>query len=88
MFTFKTYIAVMFGGALGTGLRLWLSGLLAARYGDTFPVGTLVVNILGSFIIGAYASITGPEGLIPATPSQPPNRHDRNNRWVHDVFLV
>lgn len=68
MFTFKTYLAVMFGGALGTGLRLFLSGLLAARYGETFPVGTLVVNISGSFVIGLYVALTGPEGAFLATP--------------------
>lgn len=68
MFTFKTYLAVMAGGALGTGLRLCLSGLLAAKYGDTFPIGTLVVNVLGSFVIGIYTALTGPEGTILATP--------------------
>ena len=44
---FKTYLAVMTGGAVGTGLRLWLSGLLASKYGETFPVGTLAVNVIG-----------------------------------------
>lgn len=68
MFTFKTYLAVMAGGALGTGLRLCLSGLLAAKYGDTFPVGTLVVNVLGSLAIGTYTALTGPEGAILVTP--------------------
>lgn len=68
MSTFQTYLAVMFGGALGTGLRLGLSGLLAAKYGETFPIGTLVVNVSGSFIIGVYAALTGPDGVFLATP--------------------
>jgi CrcB protein len=58
----------MFGGALGTGLRLSLSGLLAAKYGETFPIGTLVVNVSGSFIIGVYTALTGPDGVFLATP--------------------
>lgn len=64
----KTYLAVMFGGAIGTGLRLWLSGFLAARYGETFPVGTLVVNITGCFVIGVFSTLTGPEGVLFTSP--------------------
>jgi fluoride exporter len=65
---FYTYLAVMFGGALGTGARMWLSTFLASRYGETFPVGTLVVNVLGCFVIGLFAGLTGPEGPILASP--------------------
>jgi len=68
MFTFKTYLAVMAGGALGTGLRLFLSGLLAAKYGETFPIGTLAVNVAGSFVIGIFVALTGPEGAFLVTP--------------------
>jgi CrcB protein len=60
----KTYLAVMCGGAIGTGLRMALSGWLAERYGEIFPVGTLVVNITGCFFIGAFAELTGPNGLF------------------------
>ena len=66
--TLQTYLIVMLGGALGTGLRMWLSLLLAARYGDTFPVGTLAVNILGSFVIGLFVGLTGPQGIFFASP--------------------
>jgi len=64
----KTYLAVMFGGAVGTGLRMWLSSFLAARYGETFPLGTLVVNVVGCFVIGGFAALTGPEGLFFTSP--------------------
>ena len=64
----RIYLAVMLGGAAGTGLRMWLSGLLAAKCGESFPIGTLVVNVLGCFVIGAFAAITGPEGLITTSP--------------------
>ncbi len=62
----KTYLAVMAGGALGTGLRLALAGWLTAKYGEAFPVGTLVVNVTGCFVIGAFAALTAPEGFLPA----------------------
>ena len=39
-------------GFIGTLGRHWLSGLLSRRYGETFPFGTLTVNLLGCFIIG------------------------------------
>lgn len=40
------------GGFVGTLFRYWLSGFFASRYGETFPLGTLVVNALGCFVIG------------------------------------
>jgi CrcB protein len=60
----KTYFAVMCGGAFGTAMRFWLSGFLSSRYGETFPVGTLVVNITGCFAIGLFNTLTGPDGTI------------------------
>ena len=39
-------------GFIGTLLRYWLSGVIARRYGETFPYGTLAVNLLGCFVIG------------------------------------
>jgi fluoride exporter len=40
------------GGFIGTLVRYWLSGVIARRYGETFPLGTLAVNALGCFAIG------------------------------------
>jgi CrcB protein len=40
------------GGFVGTLGRYWLSGVIARRYGETFPLGTLAVNAVGCFIIG------------------------------------
>lgn len=39
-------------GFIGTLGRYWLSGIVARRYGETFPFGTLTVNLVGCFIIG------------------------------------
>ncbi|HEY5892818.1 MAG TPA: fluoride efflux transporter CrcB [Chthoniobacterales bacterium] len=58
----KSYLAVMVVGALGCAARMWLSNSLGEKYGNTFPVGTLVVNIAGCFVIGLFAGLTRPEG--------------------------
>lgn len=65
---FKTYLAIMLGGAFGTGLRIWMSGWLAAKWGETFPVGTLVVNVIGSFVISFFAGLAGPDGRFLVSP--------------------
>jgi CrcB protein len=62
------YILVIAGGALGTGARFWLSGFVAERGGEFFPLGTLVVNVTGSFAIGFIAAFTDPEGAFLVSP--------------------
>ena len=45
-------LLVGLGGFFGTLLRYWLSGVIARRYGETFPLGTLTVNAIGCFLAG------------------------------------
>jgi CrcB protein len=54
----------MLGGAVGTALRFGLSNWFANHYGETFPVGTVVVNVTGCFIIGFFNTLTGSETLL------------------------
>src|SRR3954463_4557555 len=63
-----SYILVMLGGALGTGARFWMSGFIAEGGGEFFPLGTLVVNVTGSFLVGFFAAFTDPEGPILVAP--------------------
>ena len=62
------YVWVGLGGALGSIARFWASGFVARHIGETFPVGTLVVNVTGSFLIGFFATLTGPEGRWLVSP--------------------
>ena len=60
----RTYFWVAFGGALGTMARLWLGVYVATVTGLAFPWGTILINILGSLVIGFFATFTGPDGRV------------------------
>ena len=55
---------VALGSAVGGVLRFWCSGAVARAFGETFPWGTLLVNVVGSFLIGLFAVVTGPDGRL------------------------
>jgi fluoride exporter len=59
-----TYLWIGLGSALGGMARYWCSGLVANRFGETFPWGTLTVNVIGSFVIGFVATLTAPDGRL------------------------
>ena len=67
MYTLTLYLWVALGGALGTVARYFLSGIVANAFGETFPWGTLIINVTGSFVIGFFATLTGPDGRVMAT---------------------
>jgi CrcB protein len=57
-----SYFWIFVGGGLGSLARFGCSGFVANRFGETFPWGTLLVNVIGSFVIGVFATLTGTEG--------------------------
>jgi len=59
-----TYIWIAIGSALGGTARYWCSGVAARLIGETFPWGTFIVNVVGSFIIGFFSTLTGPDGRV------------------------
>jgi CrcB protein len=48
---------VVIGSALGGAGRFWLSGFVGRRIGETFPWGTIAVNVSGCFAIGVLGAI-------------------------------
>jgi fluoride exporter len=52
------YLAVAVGGAMGSVARFWLAGVMTTLTGPRFPWGTLLINVLGSFVIGLVAAAT------------------------------
>ena len=60
----QMYLAVAAGGAIGTVARFFVSGVVANAFGQTFPWGTLIINVTGSFVIGFFGTLTGPDGRV------------------------
>ncbi len=58
---------VALGSALGGVGRYWLGGVVARRIGDAFPYGTLLINVIGSFVIGFFGTLTLSDGPRPAS---------------------
>jgi fluoride exporter len=56
------YLWIALGSALGGMARYGLAVFVAERWGDAFPWGTLLINVSGSFLIGGFATLTGPDG--------------------------
>lgn len=61
---FQLYLLVAAGGAIGTLGRYVVYGLVANMFSQTFPWGTLIINVTGSFLIGFFAAMTGPDGRV------------------------
>jgi fluoride exporter len=59
-----TYFWVALGGAIGSVARLWLGLKVTLLTGFGFPWGTILVNIIGSLVIGFFATLTGPSGRV------------------------
>jgi CrcB protein len=60
----KALLLVGIGGAIGSIARYWCSGAVARAFGETFPWGTFTVNLVGSLVIGLFATLTAPDGRL------------------------
>jgi len=55
---------VAVGGMVGSLARYWIAGAVQQAGGSTFPFGTLVVNLVGSLIIGVVINLSLERGAI------------------------
>lgn len=58
------FFLICVGGAVGTGARVALFTAVSAILGTQFPYGTIAVNVLGSFLIGAVMYISTATDLV------------------------
>ncbi len=61
-------LSVVLGSALGGVSRYFLSGLIARCVGETFPWGTLVVNLTGAFVIGVFGGLATDTAAMLGSP--------------------
>ena len=61
------YVIVFVGGGIGAIARYGMQGIVYRIFGSAFPYGTLVVNVLGSFVIGLFLTLAETRaGVSPA----------------------
>lgn len=57
-------VLVGLGGLVGSLARYWLAGIMQRLTGSDFPMGTLTVNVLGSFVVGVVMMLSLERGLL------------------------
>jgi CrcB protein len=60
----KDVLAISIAAILGANLRYLLSRVAAREFGPVFPFGTLIINIVGSFIVGLFVIWTTERVLV------------------------
>jgi len=60
----KDFLAISVAAVLGANLRYLLSRFALKEFGPVFPYGTLIINVLGSFIVGLFVTWTTERVLI------------------------
>lgn len=65
----RPFLAVGLGSGLGAVVRFLCSLGTISILGSAFPWSTLIVNVLGSFLMGLHATLTADGGRLPAPPS-------------------
>lgn len=58
------FLIVGLGGFVGACTRYWVSGWAAEKWGASFPYGTLLINLTGSFALGLFLAATTERLLI------------------------
>jgi len=60
----KDFFAISVAAVLGANLRYVMSRVAMKEFGPVFPYGTLIINILGSFIVGLFVTWTTERVLV------------------------
>lgn len=61
-------ILIAIGSVLGGCARYFISGAIARRLGETFPWGTMTINVTGAFVIGIVGARATHAGSLFASP--------------------
>ena len=63
----RPYLLVAIGAAIGANCRFLLASSAATRWGASFPYGTLIINVSGSFAIGLVMALLAQRSLVDPT---------------------
>lgn len=61
-------ICLVIGSILGGSARYFVSGYIARHVGETFPWGTMTVNVTGAFVIGVFGALAANSSSLMAAP--------------------
>ena len=64
--SFTTFLFIVIGGAIGT-LARYLISVAALPFSQNLPWGTIWINIIGSFVIGLFGTVTLAHGRFPVS---------------------
>ena len=64
--SFTTFLFIVIGGAIGT-LARYLISVAALPFSQNLPWGTIWINIIGSFVIGLFGTLTLAHGRFPVS---------------------
>jgi CrcB protein len=51
------FLIISIGAVMGANARYWIGGWAADRFGTAFPYGNLIINVLGSFVVGLIITL-------------------------------
>lgn len=60
----EKFLLISAGAILGANTRYWLGTWVSQKWGSTFPIGTLVINLTGSFLLGLFMTLATERFLI------------------------
>lgn len=58
------FLLISLGAIFGANARYWVSDWAAQRFGASFPIGTLIINLTGSFALGLFLTIATERFLL------------------------
>lgn len=53
----EKFLLISLGAVLGANARYWIGTWAAEKFGPSFPYGTMIINLTGSFVIGLFLTL-------------------------------
>jgi CrcB protein len=60
----EKFVLISLGAVFGANARYWIGDWAAQKWGASFPLGTLLINVSGSFVLGLFMTLATERFLI------------------------